>query len=60
MDIITLQIVIDMLKIKHENACERYNLHPSDSYCEGKVIGAYEALTRVEALLREELEYRNA
>ena len=60
MDIITLQIVIDMLKIKHENAYERYNLHPSDPYCEGKVIGAYEALTRVEALLREELEYRDA
>jgi hypothetical protein len=60
MDIATLQIVIDMLKIQHEQAYERYNLHPSDPYCEGKVIGAYEALTRVEALLREELEYRDA
>jgi hypothetical protein len=60
MDIATLQIVIDMLKIQHEQAYERFNLHPSDPYCEGKVIGAYEALTRVEALMREEVEYRDA
>lgn len=60
MDIATLQSVIDMLKIQHEQAYVRYDLHPSDPYWEGKVIGAYEALTRVEALLREELEYRDA
>ena len=60
MDISTLNEVINILKSQHEQASERYNLHPSDPYCEGKVIGAYEALTRVEALLREELEYRDA
>lgn len=60
MDISTLQIVIHKLHMQHEQAYERYNLHPNDPYCEGKVIGAYEALARVEALLREELEYRDA
>ena len=58
MDIQSLNVVIDMIKIKHEQAGERYNLHPSDPYAEGRVIGIYEVLKRVEDLLQEELEYR--
>ena len=59
MDIQSLNVVIDMIKIKHEQAAERYDLHPNDIYLEGKVIGIYEVLRRVEDLLQEELEYRD-
>ena len=59
-DIATLNEVIDMLRIQHERACERFNLHPSDSFCEGKVIGTYEALSVARGMLDNELEYRDA
>ena len=57
MDIQTLNVVIDMLRIRYEQAADEIDFGP---YYEGKTIGAYAALTRVEALLREELEHRDA
>ena len=56
MDIQTLIAVIDKLRDQHELECERFNLHPSDSFCEGKVIGTYRALSVARGMLDEEME----
>ena len=58
MDVHTLTRIIQDLKGKYKSAQERYNLHPSDPYHEGKLLGIYESLRAVEIMLIEELEYR--
>ena len=58
MDISTLNEIIDILTEVLKRAQERYNLHPSDQYIEGKVNGAFEALKKVENMLQEEIDFR--
>ena len=59
MDVHTMTRIIQDLKSKYKSAQERYNLHPSDPYVEGKLSGIYESLNAVEGMLNKELEYRD-
>ena len=58
MDVHTLTRIIQDLKGKYKSAQERFNLHPSDPYVEGRLMGLYEALLRVEHMLQEEIDHR--